>query len=184
MTRRVDVAGVMSYTFAGLRGGLKRAIRSKKGRMSGLTAEEYRRKLRDLFWDLTDVIVKSFDNVRDRYSERLIALFIEDRINYIGHLIDDAYAGTLRARLHEEYVDELLIGYEIERETIWDFLDEGKLTLPQANELRANVNKLESYTLADDQNDVMLTLISIAERRDTRRKEAKVRKKEKKDSKN
>jgi CPA1 family monovalent cation:H+ antiporter len=183
MTRRADVAGVMSYTFAGLRGGLKRAIRSKKGRLSGMTSEEYRKKLRDLFWDLTDVVVKSFDDVRDRYSERLIALFIEERVNYMGHLIDDAYAGTLRARLHEEYVGELLIGYEIERETIWDFLDEGKLTLPQANELRVNVNKLESYTLADDQNDVMLKLISIAERRDEHRKEAKSKKKEKKKSK-
>jgi hypothetical protein len=91
----------------------------------------------------------------------------------LGHLVDDAYAGTLRARLHEEYVDELLIGYELERETIWDFLDDGRLTLPQANELRLNVNKLESHTLADDQNDAMLKLISAAERRESRRKEAK-----------
>ncbi|MDR1246597.1 MAG: sodium:proton antiporter [Clostridiales Family XIII bacterium] len=183
VTRRADVAGVVSYTFAGLRRSAKRVMRSKKGRPSGMSAEEYRRKLRDLFWDLTDLVVKSFDDVRDQYSEKLIALFIEERVNYMGHLIDDAYAGTLRAKLHEEYIDELLLGYEIERETIWDFLDEGKLTLPQANELRVNVNKLESYTLADDQNDVMLKLISVAERRDGRKKDAKSKKKEKKSSK-
>ena len=90
----------------------------------------------------------------------------------MGHLIDDAYACTLRARLHEEYVDELLIGYDIERETIWDFLDEGRLTLAQANALRADVNKLESYTLADDQNDVMLKLVSIVERQRAERRMA------------
>jgi CPA1 family monovalent cation:H+ antiporter len=164
-TRRVEVAGMLSYTFAGVRRRLRHFLRSGRGRPSGMSATEYREKLRDLFWVLTDQIVKSFDDVRDRYSDKLIALFVEERVNLTGHIINDAYAGTLRARLHEEYVDELLIGYEIERETIWDFLDEGKLTLSQANELRANVNRLESYTLADDQSDVMLKLISIAEQR-------------------
>jgi CPA1 family monovalent cation:H+ antiporter len=180
MIRRVEVAGMLSYTIAGLRQHLKTLLRSNKERVSELSANEYRQKLRDLFWDLTDRIVKSFEDVRDRYSDKMIALFIEERVNLMGHLIDDAYAGTLRARLHEEYVDELLIGYEIERETIWDFLDEGKLTLAQANELRANVNKLESYTLADDQNDVMLKLISIVERqRAERRTSGRGKKKEK-----
>ncbi|MDR2088138.1 MAG: sodium:proton antiporter [Clostridiales Family XIII bacterium] len=171
MTRRAEVAGVLSYSLAGLRRYLKYLLRSDKERAIGMSADAYRQKLRDLFWDLTDLIVKSFEDVRDRYSDRLIALFIEERVNLVGHLIDDAYAGTLRARLHEEYVDELLIGYEIERETIWDFLDEGKMTLSQANELRANVNKLESYTLADDQNDVMLKLISVMERQRREREE-------------
>jgi CPA1 family monovalent cation:H+ antiporter len=180
MIRRVEVAGMLSYTIAGLRQHLKYLLRSDKERMSELSVNEYRQKLRKLFWDLTDLIVKSFEDVRDRYSDKLIALFIEERVNMMGHLIDDVYAGTLRARLHEEYVDELLIGYEIERETIWDFLDEGRLTLAQANELRANVNKLESYTLADDQNDVMLKLISIVERQRTERKEIRAKKKEKK----
>ncbi|MDR2354630.1 MAG: sodium:proton antiporter [Clostridiales Family XIII bacterium] len=179
MIRRAEVAGILSYTIAGLRQHLKYLLRpDKEGRLSELSANEYRQKLRNLFWDLTDLIVKSFEDVRDRYSDKLIALFIEERVNMMGHLIDDAYAGTLRARLHEEYVDELLIGYETERETIWDFLDEGKLTLAQANELRANVNKLESYTLADDQNDVMLKLLSIVERqRAERRMAGKAKKK-------
>jgi CPA1 family monovalent cation:H+ antiporter len=145
-----------------------------------MSAEEYRRKLRDLFWDITDLIVKSFEEARDRYSDDQIALFIEERVNLMGHLIDDAYAGTLRARLHEEYVNELLIGYEIERETIWDFLDEGKLTLPQANELRVNVNKLESHTLADDQNDVLLKLLSVASRREEQRELNRAKRKKKK----
>jgi CPA1 family monovalent cation:H+ antiporter len=159
LTRRSEVAGMLGYTVAGVRRRIKRFIHPEKER-----SEAYHQTLRDLFWDLTDLIVKSFDDVRDRYSEKLIALFVEERVNLMGHLIDDAYAGMLRARLHEEYIDELLIGYEIERETIWDFLDEGRLTLPQANELRVNVNKLESYTLADDHNDAMLKLISVAER--------------------
>ncbi|MDR2295237.1 MAG: sodium:proton antiporter [Clostridiales Family XIII bacterium] len=167
MIRRVEVAGILSYTIAGLRRHLKHLLRADKERMAEPSADAYRQKLRKLFWDLTDLIVKSFEDVRDRYSDKLIALFIEERVNMLGHLIDDAYAGTLRARLHEEYVDELLIGYEIERETIWDFLDEGKLTLAQANELRADVNKLESYTLANDQNDVMLKLLSAVERQRT-----------------
>jgi CPA1 family monovalent cation:H+ antiporter len=179
MTRRAEVAGMLSYTIAGLRRHLKHRLRSEKERSFGMSANAYRQKLRDLFWDLTDLIVKSFEEVRDRYSDKLIALFIEERVNLMGHLIDDAYAGTLRARLHEEYVDELLIGYEIERETIWDFLDEGRLTLSQANELRANVNKLESHTLADDQNDVMLKLLSVVERqRKERRMESKAKIKE------
>jgi CPA1 family monovalent cation:H+ antiporter len=180
MIRRVEFAGMLTYAIAGLRQRLAYLLRPDKSRAVGMSAEEYRQKLRDLFWDITDLIVKSFEDVRDRYSDKQIALFIEERVNLMGHLIDDAYAGTLRARLHEEYVDELLIGYEIERETIWDFLDEGKLTLPQANELRVNVNKLESYTLADDQNDVMLKLLSIAERRDARRKSNKAKAKNKK----
>ncbi|MDR2133010.1 MAG: sodium:proton antiporter [Clostridiales Family XIII bacterium] len=179
MTRRVEVAGVLSYLVADMRQRLTHLLRADKDRLSGMSANAYRQKLRDLFWDLTDTIIKSFDEVRDRYSDRLIALFIEERVNLMGHLIDDAYAGTLRARLHEEYVDELLIGYEIERETIWDFLDEGRMTLSQANELRANVNKLESYTLADDQNDVMLKLISVVERQRRERREAGAGKKKK-----
>jgi CPA1 family monovalent cation:H+ antiporter len=179
MIRRVEFAGMLTYAIAGLRRRLEHLLRPDKGRRADMSAEEYRQKLRDLFWDITDLIVKSFEDVRDRYADKQIALFIEERVNLMGHLIDDAYAGTLRARLHEEYVDELLIGYEIERETIWDFLDEGKLTLPQANELRVNVNKLESYTLADDQNDVMLKLLSIVERRDARRKRDKAKAKAK-----
>ncbi|MDR1574208.1 MAG: sodium:proton antiporter, partial [Clostridiales Family XIII bacterium] len=67
--RRAEVAGMLSYIFAGLRRRLRRFLRMDKERPSGMSAAEYRQKLCDLFWDLTDRIVQSFDDVRDRYSD-------------------------------------------------------------------------------------------------------------------
>ncbi|MDR3295083.1 MAG: sodium:proton antiporter [Clostridiales Family XIII bacterium] len=159
--RRVEAGGMVSYTLAGIWQRVGRLKKHGKQEVAPMSAEAYRHQIRDLFWEQTDLVVEAMDEVRYRYSDKLIAQFVEERINLMGHLIDDAYAGTLRARLHEEYIEELLLGYEMERETIWDFLDEGRLTIAQANELRVNVNKLESYMLSDDQNDVMLKLLAL-----------------------
>jgi CPA1 family monovalent cation:H+ antiporter len=165
VTRRAEVAGMLSHTFASISRRITRFARSGKALSAGITLNEYRLKLRDMFRDLTDLIVKSLDDVRDRYPEKLIDLFVEDRVHFMGHLIDDAYAGTSRTRQHGEYVDELLTGYDTERETIRDFLDAGKLTVSQAAALRLNVNKLESHIL-DDQMDVILKLTSSVGQRE------------------
>jgi CPA1 family monovalent cation:H+ antiporter len=151
-----------------------RQLRNKDGKHLGTVIANYQkrikelehaRQLRGLFWNLTALIIKSFEDVRDRYSDRLIAIFIEERVNLTGHLIDDACIGAPQTKQHDDYADELLIGYDTERETIRNFLNAGKLTASQANELRANVNRLESHMLADSRNDVMLKLISVAGQR-------------------
>ncbi|MDR1571585.1 MAG: sodium:proton antiporter [Clostridiales Family XIII bacterium] len=161
MMRRAEAGGTVAMTLAGLWRRLAHALRRGGHEREDLSNDEYRQKLRDLFWEETDVVVQALEDMRYLYPEKLIAQFVEERINYMGPLIDDTYAGSLRARLHEEYVKELLVGYEIERETIWDFCDQGRISEEQANELRVNVNKLESYTLSGNRNDAMLRLIAL-----------------------
>ncbi|MDR1136449.1 MAG: sodium:proton antiporter [Clostridiales Family XIII bacterium] len=165
MMKHVETAGMVNYTLSGFKHRVERFLHIDRSDFHAPRTEEYRQQLRDLFWDLTDTVVQSLENRRHKFSEKLIAQFIEERIDLMGQLIDDAYSGALRARLQQEYVDELLVGYEIERETIWDFYDNGRLTESQANELRVNVNTLESYTLSGNQNDVMLKLMSLANSR-------------------
>jgi hypothetical protein len=59
----------------------------------------------------------------------------------------------------------MLRGFYVERRVIHQFLDRGDITPEQANELRVKVNKLETYTLGHDPNELVMKLMEIGSMR-------------------
>ncbi|MDR3242894.1 MAG: sodium:proton antiporter [Clostridiales Family XIII bacterium] len=135
--------------------------RRDENRLSVTPSGEHWQDLQDLFWQQTDIVIKGLDSMRGRYSDELIGELIEGRIDLAGQVMEGLYGDALHARLNQEYENEMLKGYDVERQVISEFLERGRLTEEQANTMRVNVNKLESFTLADKNNDLALKLMSL-----------------------
>jgi Na+/H+ antiporter len=125
---------------------------------------EYRKEelenVRQVFIQNTEVILKSLDNLTGVYDEEIIRFFIDSRLQLAQRLEDGTFIDSFIVRSQSNYIKELLIGYQVEREMIDKFELAEIITSLEANEYRKNVNLLESYSINDTSNTVPLTKLT------------------------
>lgn len=108
--------------------------------------------IRQVFLQNTEVILKSLNNLTDVYDDELIRFFIEGRLQLAQRLEDGTFIDSFIIRSQSDYVKELLIGYQEERNVIDTYEIDHKISSIVANEYRKNVNLLESFSINDTAN--------------------------------
>jgi CPA1 family monovalent cation:H+ antiporter len=117
--------------------------------------------LRDLFAANNDVVLKALHNARDKYPEDILEAQIDEREELTQQVLGGVYRTSRHTRVQKNYKKDLLRGFYVERRVIHQFLDRGEITAEQANEQRVRVNKLETYALGHDPNELVVKLIEI-----------------------
>ena len=114
--------------------------------------KEEMESIRQVFLQNTEVILKSLNNLTDVYDDDLIRFFIENRLQLAQRLEDGTFIDSFIIHSQSDYVKELLIGYQEERNVIDTYELEKKISSIVANEYRKNVNLLESFSINDTLN--------------------------------
>jgi CPA1 family monovalent cation:H+ antiporter len=122
-------------------------------------------KLKDLFWANTADVILALESKRDERSDAVISALIDERVDLAGQIMEGIYGGAGKAGLHDEYDQELLKIFELERIIVKRRLDDGTLTSEEADKIRIDINKVETYMLEEIHNDSIRKLISAGLRR-------------------
>jgi CPA1 family monovalent cation:H+ antiporter len=129
------------------------------------------KKLQDIFWKNTSAVLEALDAMRDRYPDELIAEVVEERIELTGQIMEGVYGSAVRARMHDEYDTELVKAFELERKVVAQFYKEGKLDDASADQIRIDINTLESYTMEQRHSDDVIRALVKAQRKRQKAKE-------------
>jgi CPA1 family monovalent cation:H+ antiporter len=125
-----------------------------------------RHELRDSFVTNTELVLAYLEGKRGEYPPLLVDTLLEERRELAEKMRQGFHGGVLVNRLHRARDDEMLRGYYVERRVIHQFLERGAITQAQANGMRLQVNKLETFTLAHNKDsEEVLKLISLISRR-------------------
>jgi CPA1 family monovalent cation:H+ antiporter len=124
------------------------------------------KKIQDVFWKNTTEVLAALDAMRDRYPEHMVAEVVEERIELTGQIMEGVYGSMVRARMHDEYDNELVKGFELERQVVARLFAEGKLDDAAADQIRIDINTLESYTMEQrHSDDVIRALVKAQHKR-------------------
>jgi CPA1 family monovalent cation:H+ antiporter len=147
--------------------------RHKPGQEDDAHKQKEAKKLQDVFWKNTSAVLGALDSMRDRYPEHLVAEVIEERIELTGQIMEGVYGSAVRARMHDEYDTELVKGFELERKVVAQFYKEGKLDDASADQIRIDINTLESYTMEQRHSDDVIRALVKAQRKRKKKRDKK-----------
>ncbi len=102
--------------------------------------------IRQVFLRNSQVILKSLDNLRGVYDDDLIDFFIDGRLDLAHKFEKGEFIDSYIVHTETDYVKDLLLGFQEERRMIDHYEQSERISIIEANELRKNVNLLESYS--------------------------------------
>ena len=112
--------------------------------------------IRQVFLRNSQVILKSLDNLRGVYDDDLIHFFIDRRLDLAHKFEKGEFIDSYIVHTETDYVKDLLLGFQEERRMIDHYEKSERISIIEANELRKNVNLLESYSISGEVNNVPL----------------------------
>ncbi|HHX1787573.1 TPA: cation:proton antiporter [Enterococcus faecalis] len=112
--------------------------------------------IRQVFLRNSQVILKSLDNLRGVYDDDLIDFFIDGRLDLAHKFEKGEFIDSYIVHTETDYVKDLLLGFQEERRMIDHYEQSERISIIEANELRKNVNLLESYSISGEVNNVPL----------------------------
>ena len=112
--------------------------------------------IRQVFLRNSQVILKSLDNLRGVYDDDLIDFFIDGRLDLAHKFEKGEFIDSYIVHTETDYVKDLLLGFQEERRMIDHYEQSERISIIEANELRKNVNLLESYSISGYVNNVPL----------------------------
>lgn len=115
--------------------------------------------IRQVFLRNSQVILKSLDNLRGVYDDDLIDFFIDGRLDLAHKFEKGEFIDSYIVHTETDYVKDLLLGFQEERRMIDHYEQSERISIIEANELRKNVNLLESYSISGEVNNVPLKRI-------------------------
>lgn len=86
------------------------------------------------------------------YDGILIDYLQDSRLREAEILNSGAFIERVIIRLQPNNIKEMLRGYQLERDIIYTFEKEKRISSRLANQMRENVNQLEDYTLKEKAN--------------------------------
>ena len=112
--------------------------------------------IRQVFLRNSQVILKSLDNLRGVYDDDLIDFFIDGRLDLAHKFEKGEFIDSYIVHTETDYVKDLLLGFQEERRMIDHYEQSERISIIEANELRKNVNLLESYSISGEVNNAPL----------------------------
>jgi len=129
-------------------------------------------RVHEIFWEITSAVIQALED-EEEYEGKDLRLFsnvVEERIEssrtVLRYVSDESTEEDPSANIRNYY--ELKKSYDIERDVIFEFLEDGRITEEEADDLRVQINTLENFTIEEMQNDSS-TKMYISGRRLTNR---------------
>ena len=96
------------------------------------------------------------DIKRETDDDDLIDFFIDGRLDLAHKFEKGEFIDSYIVHTETDYVKDLLLGFQEERRMIDHYEQSERISIIEANELRKNVNLLESYSISGEVNNVPL----------------------------
>ncbi|MDR1798126.1 MAG: sodium:proton antiporter [Clostridiales Family XIII bacterium] len=126
------------------------------------------RRMQEIFWSNTGHISEILDRKYGKRDDPILSRVVEERVDIATAVFDRAFGETLEHHLHEEYDREIKRCFGLEREILSRYEMEGRISEDEADMIRVEINKLETYAIEEVHSDVSKRLIvSRANRRKT-----------------
>ncbi len=130
---------------------LRKIKKLKRARKLTLTKED-KEAIENLYFDNTAVILDALEHLEGVYDGILIDYLQDSRLREAEILNSGAFIERVIIRLQPNNIKEMLRGYQLERDIIYTFEKEKRISSRLANQIRENVNQLEDYTLKEKAN--------------------------------
>ncbi|MDR0886552.1 MAG: sodium:proton antiporter [Clostridiales Family XIII bacterium] len=120
------------------------------------------RKLKTMFWEDTDYLIQALDAKKGDYDEALVSRVIDERIELAGYVMVGMMGSSVHAQFNDEYEAAMLRAFEVERGVIQVKLADGTIDEEIADEMRIDLNLVETYMLQEHKNSLMSQIITKA----------------------
>jgi CPA1 family monovalent cation:H+ antiporter len=111
-------------------------------------------RIHALFWANTGKVGTLLENKYGRDDKFILSRVIERRID-VATMVMERYYGALAGRaLGEEYDRLIKRGFDLERRKLDEYLAGGRVNEDEADEIRIQINNLETYAIRDVQSDL------------------------------
>jgi len=108
----------------------------------------------------TELILATLEDLEGYYTSSLVHFLQNQRIQNAELIKSGLFVERVIANFNPDTSGERLHGYYLERQAISHFVRQGELTAKEAQQLREEVNELESYALRDNSPNVIYDLIT------------------------
>jgi len=115
------------------------------------------KRVHEIFWEITSIVIQTLED-EEEYEGKDLRLFshvVEERLEsartVLRYVSDENTEEDPNANIRNYY--ELKRSYDIERDVIFEFLEDGRITEEEADDLRVQINTLENFTIEEMQND-------------------------------
>jgi hypothetical protein len=126
------------------------------------------RRVHEIFWEITSAVIEELEEVEiyEGKDHLLFSHVVEERLEsariVLRYVSDERTGEEPNDNIRNYY--ELKKSYDIERDVIFEFLDDGRISEEEADDLRIQINTLENFTIEEMQSD-MATKFYIRGRR-------------------
>lgn len=124
--------------------------------------EQIREEITSLYFQNTELILQTLENLESVYDAQLIDFLQAERIRSAELVSQGHYLTRLLHRTQANNLREMMRAYYLERKIISEYEGDGKITVREAKSMRQNVNTLEDYSMI--RND-RLSLFSFLDKR-------------------
>jgi CPA1 family monovalent cation:H+ antiporter len=134
-----------------------RLIGEPKGsRRNGATEDMVdARRLQELFWSNTGKVGSFLERKYGKNDDEIISRIIEERVDIATTIMDRYYGNSVDIKLNDEYDREVKRCFRLERQKLDEYIDSGKISEDEADEIRVEINTLETYAIRDVQSDTL-----------------------------
>jgi CPA1 family monovalent cation:H+ antiporter len=148
-------------------GNRKEAFRGRAKTSSRTMTHEERRSMREVYAKNTEQILSSLESLEGIYEAQIIDFLQGERIDTMEKIHTRGFINRVIERVQPNNTEEMMRGYYLERKFIFEYEENGLLSKRKAQELRKNVNSLESYSLNEDYSDLPYQLLDFLHRKNS-----------------
>ncbi|MGI1768474.1 cation:proton antiporter [Streptococcus uberis] len=127
-------------------------------------SQENRQHLTDLYLNNTALILDSLEDLEGFYNSYLVNFIQNQRIQNAELINSGLFVERVLTNYFPDANNEQLRGYYLERRTIHEFEQMGDITAKEAQQLRDQVNELESYSLRESSPNFAYDLIKYRQK--------------------
>ncbi|KHD44691.1 cation:proton antiporter [Streptococcus hongkongensis] len=122
--------------------------------------DENRDHLTEMYLVNTELILDSLEDLEGFYNSSLVNFLQNQRIQSAELIKSGLFVERVIANFIPDSSGERIHGYYLERQTIHEFELQGLVTAKEAQQLRDEVNELESYSLRDNSPNFVYDIIN------------------------
>ncbi len=121
--------------------------------------EETRDEITTLYFQNTELILQTLENLEAVYDAQLIDFLQAERLRAAEFVAQGGYITRLLHKAQPNNLREMMRAYYLERKVIFEYEAAGQLTAREARLMRQNVNVLEDYSMANNHHTLLFDFL-------------------------
>jgi CPA1 family monovalent cation:H+ antiporter len=114
------------------------------------------RRIQELFWSNTGKTGAALARKYGKKDDAVISRIIEERVDIATSVMDRYYGDSVGIELSDEYDRVLKRCFRLERQKLDEYMEAGKISEEEADDIRVEINTLETYAIRDVQSDTFV----------------------------